>query len=116
MNAPKRPPRSDSWPSAQSGQARGLLPSALGGNSIGSRNLSSSAVMSDGFCSMISAVLGLKSFQKASSTSCHWARPPVGEARRTSCDEVLMSLKKKVPASFDAVASQSLNSLRSNVS
>src|SRR3546814_9283933 len=76
MNAPNRPPRSDNCPSPHIGQARGLDPSALGGNSIGSRNLSSSAVMSDGFCSITSAVLGLKSRQKASSTACHWARPP----------------------------------------
>src|SRR3546814_2365260 len=68
MNAPKRPPRKESRPSPQAGQARGSLPSPLSGKSMGARNSSSACVTSDGFCSITSAVLGLKSRQKASST------------------------------------------------
>src|SRR3546814_9806531 len=51
---------------------------------MGSRNLSSSAVISDGFCSMTSAVLGLKSRQKASRTFCQAARPPLTSSSSSS--------------------------------
>ena len=50
--------------------------------------MSSSAVTSDGFCSITSAVFGLKSRQNASSTACHCARPPDTSSRLSSSPAV----------------------------
>ena len=73
--APNLPPRSASRPVPHAGQSRGSLPSSFSGNSHGARNSSSAAVTSDGFCSITSPALGLKSFQNASSNCCQPSPP-----------------------------------------
>ena len=88
MNAPNLPPRSASFPSPQLGHSRGSLPSALAGNKYGARNVSSSAVIADGCCSITSAVRGLKSRQKAASTESHSARPPDTSSSSSSSSAV----------------------------
>ncbi len=57
-------------------------------NSQGARNSSSASVTSEGFCSMTSSALGLKSCQNSSSTFCQLRRPPETSSSSSSSSAV----------------------------